>query len=315
MAPRYSRIVDRALTRLKLRQLRLIVSVGTHGSIQHAAREIGISQPAATKMIQDLEADFEVNLFQRTNRGVLPTPFGDTLIRHGKLIFAQVSSAAQELDDLNEGNSGRVVVGTLLAAAPVLLPKAIDILLSKRERVAIKLVDGTNDILMPALRSGELDVVVGRLPTHRHREELCQKTLFNDRIVAVTGNQHPLASLATVSFEQLKPYSWILPPPETTLRRQVDQFFVNNDQYSPPQSIESVSYLTNRSLLQMRNLVALLPIDVVQADIDNGALSQLNWQVPFGQWPVGVSWRSESSLSPAGRAFMDALETASAGRQ
>ena len=106
MNARRSRIVDRALIRLKLRQLRLLVAVGRHSNIQNAARELGISQPAATKMVEDLEVDFEVKLFDRRNRGVIPTVFGGTLIRHGKLIFAQVSSAAQELDDLSEGNSG-----------------------------------------------------------------------------------------------------------------------------------------------------------------------------------------------------------------
>ena len=116
MATRHTRVVERALTRLKLRQLRLLVAVGQHGSIQSAARDLSISQPAATKMIQDLELDFEVKLFERTNRGVVPTVFGDALIRHGKLLFAQVSNAAQALDELNEGNDGRVGVGTLSAA-------------------------------------------------------------------------------------------------------------------------------------------------------------------------------------------------------
>ena len=72
MAARHTRIVDRAITRLKLKQLRLLVAVGEFGSIQHAARELQISQPAATKLIQDLELDFEVQLFRRTNRGVIP---------------------------------------------------------------------------------------------------------------------------------------------------------------------------------------------------------------------------------------------------
>ena len=114
MVARQNRIVDRAVSRLKLRQLRLLVAVGQYGSIQHAARELRISQPAATKLIKDLELDFEVKLFDRTNRGVVPTAHGDALIRHGKLILAQVSNAAQELDDLSEGSSGRVVIGTLL---------------------------------------------------------------------------------------------------------------------------------------------------------------------------------------------------------
>ncbi len=310
MAARYTRIVDRALTRLKLRQLRLLIAVGRNGNIQGAARELGISQPAATKMIQDLELDFEVKLFDRTNRGVIPTVFGETLIRHGKLIFSQVSTAAQELDDLSEGNSGRIVVGTLLAAAPILLPAAIDILLRERPKVAIKITEGTNEVLMPTLLSGEIDMVVGRLPSHRHRDKITQQKLFDDHIVAVVGNQHPLANIRGLSFEEAKPFGWLLTPLDTTLRRQVDQYFVSQDQYVPPLSIESVSFLANRTLLQSRDLIGLMPADVVAQDVRNGFLSQLDWKVPFGDRPVGVSYRSADSLSPAGQAFMKALHKA-----
>jgi DNA-binding transcriptional LysR family regulator len=307
---RHSRIVDRALTRLKLRQLRLLVAVGLHGNIQNAARALGISQPAATKMIQDLELDFEVKLFDRTNRGVVPTVFGETLIRHGKLIFAQVSQAAQELDDLNEGNAGRVVVGTLLAASTSLLPAAIDILLAERPNVAIKISEGTNEVLMPGLLSGEIDMVVGRLPSHRHRDKIRQEKLLEDRILAIVGNQHPLAQKAGISFAQAKPFGWILPPLQTTLRRQIDHYFIGQQQYMPPVTIESVSYLTNRALLQSRDLIGLMPAEVVSQDIANGRLALLDWTVPFGHGPIGVSLRANDDLSPAGRAFKAALHRA-----
>lgn len=307
---RHSRIVDRAITRLKLRQLRLLVAVGQYGSIQSAARELQVSQPAATKLIRDLELDFEVKLFDRTNRGVIPTVYGDALIRHGKLILAQVSNAAQELDDLAEGNSGRVVIGTLLAAAPNLLPNAIETLMTERPMVAVKLVEGTNNVLMPSLFSGEIDMIVGRLPSYRHRARLVQEKLFDERILAVAGRQHPLAGKRSVSFRQLRRFGWILPPLETTLRRQVDQFFVSQDQYVPPAIVESVSYLTNRSLLQTRNLLGLMPEHVVSYDIDNGSLAEINWTVPFGKGPVGVSYRGPDTLSPAGITFLKALRHA-----
>lgn len=310
MIDRHARIVDRALSRLKLRQLRLLVAVGTHGNIQNAARSLSISQPAATKMIQDLELDFEVKLFDRTNRGVVPTVFGETLIRHGKLIFAQISNAAQELDDLSEGNAGRVVVGTLLAASTSLLPKAIEILLAKRPNVAIKISEGTNEVLMPGLLSGEIDMVVGRLPSQRHRDKLRQEKLFDDHILAVVGPQHPLVDKQDVSFAQTKPFGWILPPLETTLRRQVDQFFVGQQQYVPKVAIESVSYLTNRALLQSRNLIGLMPAAVVSHDVANEHLVELDWRVPFGHGPIGVSLRVGDDLSPAGRAFKSALHAA-----
>jgi len=312
---RHARIVDRALTRLKLRQLRLLVAVGTHGNIQNAAREWGISQPAATKMIQDLELDFEVKLFHRTNRGVVPTIFGETLIRHGKLIFAQISNAAQELDDLREGNAGRVVVGTLLAASTSLLPAATEILVAERPNVGVKIIEATNEVLMPGLLAGEIDMVVGRLPSHRHRDKIRQEKLFEDRILAVVGPAHPLAGRAEISFAQTKPFGWILPPLETTLRRQVDHFFIAQQQYVPPVTIESVSYLTNRALLQSRDLVCLMPAEVVSQDVANGLLARLDWEVPFGQGPIGVSLRADDDLSPAGRAFKAALHKAAEGKQ
>ncbi len=310
MAGRHTRIVDRAITRLKLRQLRLLVAVGQYGSIQNAARELQISQPAATKLIQDLELDFEVQLFERTNRGVIPTAHGDALIRHGKLILAQVSNAAQELDDLTEGSSGRVVIGTLLAAAPNLLPAAIETLLADRPKVAIKVVEGTNDALMPALFSGEIDMIVGRLPAYRARAKLVQEKLFDDRVVAVVGKQHPLAGRKKVRFEQVKPYGWILPPLETTLRRQVDQYFVSQKQYVPPTVLESVSYLTNRSLFQTQDLVGLMPEHVVSYDIEIGSLVEVDWTVPFGKGAIGISFRGPDSLSPAGAEFLKALRQA-----
>ncbi len=315
MVARHTRIVDRAVTRLKLKQLRLLVAVGQFGSIQNAARELQISQPAATKLIQDLELDFEVKLFERTNRGVIPTVYGDSLIRHGKLIIAQVSNAAQELDDLTEGNSGRVVVGTLLAAAPNLLPNAIEALLASRPKVAIKVVEGTNDALMPALFSGEVDMIVGRLPAYRSRAKLVQEKLFDDRVVAVVGRQHPLARKKKVRFDQIKPFGWILPPLDTTLRRQVDQFFVSQNQYVPPTVFESLSYLTNRALFQSRDFIGLMPEHVVSYDVDNGLLAEVDWTVPFGKGPVGVSYRGPDSLSPASFEFLKALRNAAKAMQ
>lgn len=312
MTAAHTKIVDRALTRLKLRQLRLLVAVGAQGSIQSAARDLGISQPAATKMIQDLEIDFEVKLFNRTNRGVVPTVYGETLIRHGKLIFAQVSNAAQELDDLNEGNAGRVVIGMLLTGAPALLPKAMELLRAERPNVAIRLVEGTNDVLMPALMSGEIDMVVGRLPSHRHRMKTAQEKLYDEHVVAIVGPQHQLSSASSVSLEDLTQYSWIMPPPETTLRRQIDQFFLKNGPFTPKSIVESVSYLANRSLLRSGDYICILPAPVAALDLDQGVLSKIAWEPPFGAAPVGISHRGADSLSPASAAFLSVLKRVAA---
>jgi len=75
-----------------------------------------------------------------------------------------------------------------------------------------------------------------------------------------------------------------------------------------------VSYLTNRALLQARPLIGLMPAEVAAQDVRNGHLAQLDWQVPFGHGPIGVSVRAGDDLSPAGRAFKAALHATALDR-
>jgi DNA-binding transcriptional LysR family regulator len=303
---------DRVLRRLKLRQLRLLVAVGAHGNIQGAARDLGVSQPAATKMIQDLEADFAARLFQRTNRGVLPTEAGKVLIRHAKLLLVQMSNAVQELDDMSGGSSGRVVVGTLLTASARLLPRAITALTRARPGVTVEVVEGTNEVLIPGLRTGEIDMVVGRLSSRRHRADLRQEVLYEERVIAVAGPSHPLAGRSGLSLGDLMDHGWILPPVETTLRRQIDEVFVEAGLGQPPLRVESVSYLTNRMLLQANALIALMPAEVAEEDVAHGRIAPLDWTVPVGRGPVGVSLRDTGALTPAAEAFLHQLRAEAA---
>ncbi len=309
---RHVKIIERVSTRLKLKQLRLLVAIAEHSSILHAADEIHISQPAATKLLKDLETDFNVKLFDRTNRGVVPTEFGRALVRHGKLILAQISHAAQELDDLNEGLGGRVVVGTLLTASAQLLPNVIKVLHEQRPNISIVVRDGTNDFLMPLLHSGELDMVVGRLAEYRYREELTQEVLYHEEVVIVCRRQHPLARAASVAFDKLAQCDWILPPRQTTLRRQIDKEFFDRGLHSPSNPVECVSFLTNRSLLLATDMIGVFPVHVVQNEIANGELAVIKCKLNISESPVGISYRREDALSPAATAFLAQLRMQSA---
>lgn len=308
MPQNHSRIAERAVARLRLKHLKLLESVARHGSILKAAQELGLSQPAATRMIQEMELDFEVQLFNRSNRGTFPTPHGEVLLAYGRRLFAQLTGAAQELEDLTDGNSGRIVVGTLLAASSALLPMAIAEVLRSRPRLAITVIEGTNEQLMPRLRNGELDLVLGRLPANRLRSGMDQVHLFDEEVALFVRSGHPLAGLRDLSFDQLKPYGWILPPAEITLRRHVDQFFVRHDPtYSPVPQIESLCYLTNRRLLQDMDLIAVMSTQVAASDLKGAALARLDIQLPFGSGPVGATFREIDGLSPAASAFLAAV--------
>jgi DNA-binding transcriptional LysR family regulator len=137
---------------------------------------------------------------------------------------------------------------------------------------------------------------------------LVQIPLFQEKVQLVSGKYHPLSGQKDITFADLKGYGWIMPPIETSLRRQLDQFFIDNQQYSPPAVVESVSYLTNRALLVgSGRLLSVMPNHIVAREVALGLLEPLDFEMTFGTGPVGVSFRGKESLSPAGLAFLQAL--------
>lgn len=299
--------------RLKLRQLRLVVEIAEHASILRAAESLSISQPGATRLLKDAEHDLGVTLFRRSNRGVVPTDYGHALIRHAKVILSQLSHAAEELDDLAEGTGGRVTVGTLLAASAALLPTAIRRLRERRPRVSVAVIEGTNDRLMPALRVGDIDFVVGRLPEFRFRDDLVQEKLFHEQACVVVRNGHPLARRARLKIGALADCEWIMPPPETTLRRQVEKAFHDADLEAPRPVVQSVSLLTNRALLLSTDMIGVWPRQVVLEDVRQNVLAILPVTLPPAVGHVGISRRRGVILSPAAQALVGELKAVASG--
>src|ERR1700681_491511 len=110
--------------KFRLRHVELIAALYECRSILKASRRLNLTQPTLTKALQDVEATLDLRLFERTNRGLEPTPYGEIFARHAKIVLAQLRHAAEELENLRVGYSGKVTVGTLLAASASVLPDA-----------------------------------------------------------------------------------------------------------------------------------------------------------------------------------------------
>src|SRR5260370_26773541 len=157
-----------------------------------APRRLNLTQPTLTKALQDVEATLDLRLFERTNRGLEPTPYGEIFARHAKIVLAQLRHAAEELENLRVGYSGKVTVGTLLAAAASILPDAIARLKMERPGVTISVVVGTSAILVPSLVGRDLDMVLGRLPEEGRSSALLYEECYSEPICLVTRPGHPL---------------------------------------------------------------------------------------------------------------------------
>ena len=299
-------------SRLKIRHLRMVVAIVDEGNLVGAAKRLNMTQSAVTKALQEIEALTGSKLFDRTNRGVVPTIFGETLAEHARFIITQLTHAEEHLADLRDGTGGRIAIGTLLSASAELLPTAIARLRRERPRIVIRIVEGTGDVLVPALRSGELDLVVGRLSEHRERQDVIQETLLDDMACVVARRGHPLAEREEVALADLIGWDWIMPPQETSLRRQIDIAFRLEGLEPPAHAVESVSLLTNRGLLVNADYLGVLPVQAARREAAFGVMSILPVSLGATRRSIGITTRANARLSPAAKELIETLRLVAA---
>src|SRR5215475_12930041 len=311
--------------KFRLRHVELIAELYDCRSILKAARRLSLTQPTVTKALQDVESTLGVKLFERSNRGLEPTAYGEIFARHAKIVLAQLRHAAEELESLRAGYSGKVTVGTLLAASASILPDAIALLKKERPGVAISVVVGTYDILVPSLLVGDLDMVLGvEILVHQgaaaallgHAAEqarsraLVYEDFYAEPICLVVRHGHPLLRRRRLALRELVNEPWLLPLPETTLRRQIERAFVDANAPLPRNVIESVSILTNRVLLRKSDCIGVMPYHVALDDVEHGLLSILPVKLKSIDSQVGAILRAPGELPPAAAALLECLRLA-----
>jgi DNA-binding transcriptional LysR family regulator len=287
------------VSRVKLKHFKLLVTVGEQGNILKASQLLNIAQPAVSKTIRDIEDAVNLPLFNRSSRGVSPTPYGDVLIKHAKLILSQTKHASEMLSSLHNGISGRITVGVLLAATPVLLPLALIKLKNERPKINVTIIEGTDDILIPNLKLGDIDIILGRMPEVQQDEELSEQVLYNEPIVVVARTGHPLAKEENLKLKDLLDKQWILPPPGTTLRNELNMAFHKLNMALPTNVIESLSLLTNRTLLRETDSIAVMPYQIFKSYEAINLLCQLPVKLKINDGPIGITMCANRELTPA----------------
>src|SRR6202165_2364121 len=299
--------------KFRLRHVELIAALYECRSILKASRRLNLTRPTLTKGLQDVKAPPALRLCERTNRGLEPTPYGEISARHAKIVLAQLRHAAEELENLRVGYSGKVTVGTLLAASASILPDAIARLKMERPGVTISVVVGTYDILVPSLLVGDLDMVLGRLPEEGRSSALLYEEFYSEPICLVARPGHPLLRKRRLGARDLVNEAWLLPLPETALRRQVERAFLEARAPLPRNVIESVSILTNRVLLRKSDCIGVMPYHVALDDVEHNLLPPLPVKLKSMETPVGAILRAPGNLPPAAKALLECLRLAAQG--
>jgi DNA-binding transcriptional LysR family regulator len=295
--------------RLKTRQLMLLTAICDEGNIHRAAEVLNMSQPAASKLLKDLEDMLGVSLFERQPRGMRPNWYGETMIRHARIALSSLREAGQEIDALKAGLSGHVSLGAITGPALSLIPQAIMIVARENPKLRVELHVESSNVLIEALAQGKIDIMIGRLFERQEKTGLRYERLAEEPVSAVVRPGHPLLNVAGLTLGAVERKPWIVPPAGSVLRHRFDLMFSEAGLAPPSQLIETASLLFVTKMLQQTDFIAVVPTEVARYYATYGMIAMLPMQLSCTMDAFGIITRTDWLLSPAATVLLRALKT------
>ncbi len=293
------------LLRLRTRQLALLGVLDAERHLGRAAAQLAISQPAASKLLAQLEATFGSALFERHARGMHPTVQGEVLIRYARRVLADFQAARDELTALQVGLRGALRIGSVAGAVPGLLAPLLCEYRRQHPLVAVSVLVGTSDQMLAQLGRGEVDLVLGRPIASAGNEDWLSLPLLQEALVVVARASHPLAERANLTIHDLLGAGWVLQPPGTPQRLRFDAFLREAGLHAQLHIVETASNIATTALLEVSDMLSIMPGSLAAHYGRLGLLRplSLNWsiQVP----PIHLIAATDLDLSPPARRFVE----------
>lgn len=285
-------------SRLRLRHLELFRHVYELHSLRKAADACSMTQPAATKLIQELEAMFGVALFERDRRGMRATHHAELIKRHFQVVMADVGNMCATLDLLARGETGIVRLGIIPSLSSSLLARAANELLAEHPNVHLQLAEGATNELMSELVRNNLDLIFGRVLSSGHARNLRVTKVYTESFEVVCAREHPLARQASVTWKELAMERWVLPAQGTPLREMAEHMFTAQGVLRPVVSVASSSFHQMRYVVAAGRLVGVLPRSIArQAEID-GDIARLRPRHRAKFAPISLISRKDFEQPP-----------------
>lgn len=293
--------------RLKLRHLEVFVEVARKASVTQAAEALGMTQPAVTRALRELEQVCGKPLVEKHGRGIRLSAYGEMFRDPAGRSLALARDGVTMLNSLGEAEGPKVAIGALPTVSATVVPDALARLRREGSHSRFSVMTGDNKFLLDQLRRGELDVVVGRLPAPENMVGVGFDPLFRERAVAVVAVDHPLAHLSQLPDTALQDYPVLMPNEGSIIRPYVDRMFLEEGLQPPRFPIETVSSTFGRRFTLAHQAIWIISHGVVQSDLEEGVLVRLSIDTSSTLGPVGLCIRSEHKLSPAAHRFCNTL--------
>ena len=292
--------------RIRLRHLHTFVAVAQQGTLGRAAETLNLSQPALSKTLNELEQLTGTRLFERGRLGALLTLVGEQFLTHAVKVLDALNTAGQALNRKEGLNSDIVRIGALPTAALGILPSVIGQFHQQQKDITLQVATMNNTMLLAGLKSGEIDIGIGRMSDPELMSGLNYELLFLESLKLVVRPGHPLLQ-ETVTLSRVMEWPVVVSPKGTLPRQNAETLLQSQGCKIPSGCIETLSASLSRQLTVDYDYVWFVPSGAVKDDLRRGLLAALPVPTQGAGEPIGILTRVDATLTAGTQTLLSAI--------
>jgi DNA-binding transcriptional LysR family regulator len=291
------------------RKLIHLAAIIEQGGFKQASRQMGVSQPALSTSIARLERSLGGRLLDRTPQGATPTPLGELIYAHARLIRDEVLRAKSRIKDGGHREGDAIAIGTLPSLTPVIMPKAICAWRERHPDPVLRITERIQIELLLGLIRGELDFIIAQTEWYGFIEGLKQRVLFRDRLHVIARPGHPAFALEKVTWQALAEYPWVIQMIGRH-RTLLEKVLASEGAEMPRRLTECGSVPCLKALVAGSDSLSMLPASAIDAEVRDGRIIPLDIGGPMLNRDIAVIFREQFPLDNAMRDLIEAVTLA-----
>ncbi|WP_122017415.1 LysR substrate-binding domain-containing protein [Salmonella enterica] len=292
--------------RIRLRHLHTFVAVAQQGTLGRAAETLNLSQPALSKTLNELEQLTGTRLFERGRLGAQLTVPGEQFLTHAVKGLDALNTAGQALNRKEDASADVVRVGALPTAALGILPAAIGRFHQQQKSTSLQVATMNNTMLLAGLKSGEIDLGIGRMSDPELMGGLNYELLFLESLKLVVRPGHPLLQ-ETITLSRVMEWPVVVSPKGTVPRQNAEALLQSQGCKMPAGCIETLSASLSRQLTVDYDYVWFVPSGAVKEDLRQATLVSLPVPTQSAGEPIGILTRVDIPLSTGAQMLIAAI--------
>ena len=287
-----------------------MLTVSQRGSMAQAAAQLGLSQPAVSGVIADLERTLGVPLFERSTRGVKPTLYARAMLDRSAAAFDELKQGIRTLEHLADPTAGELWIGCIESVTALVLPPILQEFMQRYPRAVVhvlRLPSPTPDCR--DLWERNLDVVLGRMVRdHAKDPELSFEPFFDDRLVVAAGANSRWSRRRKVDLADLVDEPWVLAAPECRTHSALKEACEERRLKMPRILLMTQSIPLRVSLLAGGPYLTVFPDSIRSLPGCRRSISILPIDLPASPTPFAIITLKNRKLNPVAQRFIEHLQ-------